>query len=238
VKSHTTGVAVALVLAALATVGVFLYVQGVRHSATTGGGMVSVVVSKDDIPAGTQLNTLVEGGAFTTRSVPRDDLVQGVITDVGQLRGQTTAFPILANEQISSSRFKGTTEVSGGRLGIPNGYVATTVSLEGQRIVGGAIQQGDHVTLYGTYDEPGSNGSSGQAQETRTIVPDVRVLTVTTSTDSSGGAPQTFVTLALHPYDSELVVYTQEQGHLWMSLLPPNQQGIDTAPVKSWNLVR
>jgi pilus assembly protein CpaB len=198
---------------------------------------VSVIVSKQDIPAGSHLDALVSSGDFNTTSVPRDDLVQGVVTDVNQLRGQTTAFPVLANEQISTARFKGETEAVGGRLGIPDGYVATSVSLEGQRMVGGAIQQGDHVTLYGTYDAPGGSGG-GQAQETQTIVPDVRVIGVSTSTDSSGGSAQTLVTLALRPYDAELVVYTQEQGHIWMSLLPPNQQGVTSAPVKSWNLVR
>ena len=96
----------------------------------------------------------------------------------------------------------------------------------------------DHVTLYGTYQPPGQSGGGGQAQETRTIVPDVRVLAITTSTGSSSGSAETLVTLALHPYDAELVVYTQEQGHLWMSLLPPNQQGVTAPPVKSWNLVQ
>ena len=237
-KSRAPAVATALVLALVATGGVFLYIQGVRHSATTGGGLVSVIVSKQDIPAGTALDSLISSGEFTTRSVPRDDLVQGIVTDINQLRGQRTAFPILANEQISTARFRGATEALGGRLGIPDGYVGTTVSLEAQRLVGGTIQQGDHVTLYGTYQPPGQSGGGGQAQETRTIVPDVRVLAITTSTGSSSGSAETLVTLALHPYDAELVVYTQEQGHLWMSLLPPNQQGVTAPPVKSWNLVQ
>jgi pilus assembly protein CpaB len=235
-KSRAPAVATALVLALVATGGVFLYIQGVRHSAKTGGGLVSIIVSKQDIPAGTPLDSLISSGEFTTTSVPRDDLVQGIVTDINQLRGQRTAFPILANEQISTARFRGATEALGGRLGIPDGYVGTTVSLEAQRIVGGTIQQGDHVTLYGTYEPPGKTG--GQAQETRTIVPDVRVLAITTSTSSSSGSTETLVTLALHPYDAEVVVYTQEQGHLWMSLLPPNQQGVTAPPVKSWNLVQ
>jgi Flp pilus assembly protein CpaB len=234
-KSRASAVATALVLALVATGGVFLYIQGVRHSATTGGGLVSVIVSKQDIPAGTPLDSLISSGAFTTRNVPRDDLVQGIVTDINQLRGKKTAFPILANEQISTARFRGATEALGGRLGIPDGYVGTTVSLEAQRIVAGRIQQGDHVTLYGTYQ---AQGGGGQAQVTRTIVPDVRVLAITTSTSSSSGSAETLVTLALRPYDAELVVYTQEQGHLWMSLLPPNQQGVTAPPVKSENLVQ
>jgi pilus assembly protein CpaB len=236
-NSRGTAITAAAVLALVATAGVFLYVQGVRHSASTGGGTVSVIVSKQDIPAGTHLDALIASGDFTTTNVPRDDLVQGVVTDLNQLRGQTTAFPVLANEQISTARFKGETEAVGGRLGIPDGYVATSISLENQRMVGGAIQQGDHVTLYGTFSAPGGSGS-GQAQQTQTIVPDVRVIGVSTSTDASAGSVQTLVTLALRPYDSELVVYTQEQGHIWISLLPPNQQGVTSTPVKSSNLVR
>ena len=88
-KSRAPALAIALILALLATGGVFLYVQSVRHTASTGGGMVSVIVSKQDIPAGTRLDGLVSGGMFTTVSVPRANLVPGVVTDANQLQGHT-----------------------------------------------------------------------------------------------------------------------------------------------------
>src|SRR5439155_4404156 len=89
-------VVLAMLLAFAATLDVFLYVKGVRNDAKTGGGTVDIVVSKQDIAVGQALNPLIESGAFTTRGFPRDDLVQGVVTDLNQLRGQTAAFPILA----------------------------------------------------------------------------------------------------------------------------------------------
>jgi Flp pilus assembly protein CpaB len=219
-KRGSVALVVTVLLAAAAAAAVFLYVTNVRQNAETGGGTVSVVVSKQDIPASTDLDPLIDEQAFTTKSVPSDDLVEGAVTDVFQLRGQRTAYPILAGEQISAARLQGKLQAAGGLLGIPDGSQALALTLESQRVVGGALQQSDNVTVYGTFDRP--NGG----QITRILVPDALVLSVTTET----------VTLALDPHDAELVIYTQEQGHVWLTLLPPNQAGVMVPPVVSANV--
>jgi len=206
-----------VLLAAAAAGAVFLYVTNVRQHAETGGATVSVVVSTQDIPASTDLDPLIDEQAFTTKSVSSDDLVQGAVTDVFQLRGQRTAYPVLAGEQISAARLQGKLQAAGGLLGIPDGGQALALSLESQRTVAGVLQQSDHVTIYGTFTRP--NGG----QITRILVPDALVLSVNTET----------VTLALDPHDAELVIYTQEQGHVWLTLLPPNQPGVMVPPVVS-----
>ncbi len=206
-----------VLLAAAAAAAVFLYVTNVRQNAETGGATVSVVVSTQDIPASTDLDPLIDEQAFTTKSVSSDDLVQGAVTDVFQLRGQRTAYPVLAGEQISAARLQGKLQAAGGLLGIPDGGQALALSLESQRTVAGVLQQSDHVTIYGTFTRP--NGE----QITRILVPDALVLSVNAET----------VTLALDPHDAELVIYTQEQGHVWLTLLPPNQPGVMVPPVVS-----
>jgi Flp pilus assembly protein CpaB len=57
----------------------------------------------------------------------------GAITDVAQLRGQTAAYPILADEQIVAARLKGELQASGGALGITPGHVAVTVQVSPQQ---------------------------------------------------------------------------------------------------------
>src|SRR6266496_1387939 len=103
-KIRGMAVLVALLLAVGATLAVFLYVRGVRDEAKVTSGSVNVIVSKVDVQAGTPLDPLASQGAFTTRSFPQASLVEGVVTDLSQLRGQIAGSVILAGEQISLKR--------------------------------------------------------------------------------------------------------------------------------------
>jgi len=67
----------------------------------------TVVVSKVDIPAGTRLDQLVLQGDFREIQVPEYTLVNGAVTDIDELPGQTTADRIFANEQVSILRLQG-----------------------------------------------------------------------------------------------------------------------------------
>ena len=58
-RSRGLVVMLALVLATLATAGVFLYSRGVKEDARQGGDLATIVVSKVDIAANTDLNDLI-----------------------------------------------------------------------------------------------------------------------------------------------------------------------------------
>jgi pilus assembly protein CpaB len=250
---------IAFVLAAGATAGVFLYVNGVKSdNKATSTNMATVIVSKRAIEAGTKLDTLIAAGDFTTVQVPADAVVPGAVTELSQLQGRSTNSFILQGEQISTARLQGSTAPTGGVLGIPEGYEAVSVQLEPQRVVGGVIQTGDHVVVYATSDSESGSGSATvsatrtsspapgtvtatvKAQgvsfpgATLTLVPDVQVLQV--QGGSSGGAlsssgSNAFVTLALKPHDAAAVVAAQAQGFIWLALLPPQGHGRPQGPV-------
>jgi pilus assembly protein CpaB len=234
VRSRSLVVALSFVLATTATLAVFLYVQGVQSSARTGAQEVSVVVSKDDIPAGTQLDDLIAEGGFTKASIPREDLIRGAITSLTQLEGRETSAAILAGEQISTARMRGSsTQVPGGALGIPPGFHAFTIPLEPARVAGGAIQSGDHVSIFATFDSSGGS----KAASTVSLVPDAKVLAVDTQmTQEEEEEGQTQVeelllTLALEPQDGQSLVFALEEGSIWLSLLPPDEEGAAQPPV-------
>jgi pilus assembly protein CpaB len=145
-------VMLALILATLATAGVFLYSKGVKENAIEGGDLRSVVVSKVDIPANTDLSDLISQGRFATIDVPKDAVIDGAVTQVTQLEGQRNSVVIFANEQIPLARIRGN-QVPGGLLSIPEGEQAITVSLDASRAVSGALTGGDDVTLYATFDD-------------------------------------------------------------------------------------
>lgn len=263
-KRGGVALVVTVLLAAAAAAAVFLYVTNVKQNAETGGGTVAIVVAKEDIPASTDLDPLIEEGMFETRTVLRDDMVQGAVTDVLQLRGQRTAYPILAGEQIAAARLQGELQAGGGLLGIPEGHEAITVSLDAPRAVAGALGDGDEVTIYATFDNvpvaqiraqsvtvtessTTAKGLRASASPTATVVlvPQVQVLRVYGSTagiDGSQQGPQATgtlsVTLALLPEDAQKLVFSMEQGTVWLGLLPPNASGKDLKPISFAQVLR
>lgn len=236
-RSRGLVVAVAFLLAMSATFVVYLYMRGLEKQ-TTGGEMVAVVVATEDIPAGTQLDELLAEDRFEARRVPEDAVVRGAVMSFDELEGRETSAPVLAGEQISTTRLRGSEQLPGGMLGIPNGYQALTLPLESPRLAGGAIQHGDRVTIYGTFTNIASAQGNSPAA-TVTLVPDVEVLDVTAQ-QVTGETNQTteMVTLALKPKDAQAVVFAQEQGTVWMTLLPPNEKGTDSGTTTAAELVR
>jgi pilus assembly protein CpaB len=218
-KIRGMAVFLAVLLAFGATLAVFLYVRGVRDEAKSSSGSVNVIVAKVDVQAGTALDPLVLQGGFTTRSFPRGSLVQGVVTDLSQLRGQIAGSIILAGEQISLKRLA-TVGTSTSKLGLHKGFLAVTVPIDRPKLVGGNISKDDHVTVYATV------GGS-----TVTLIPDAHVLQVTgVGTTTSGGAGIS-ITFELKPADSQKLVLAQESGSLWLALLPPGDKGTHVAPL-------
>ncbi len=242
-------VAVAFLLAIGATAAVFMYVQGVRDEARTGGALKTVIVPTQDITAGTDLNPLIDQGAFRELSVPEDAVVEGAVTSLSELRDKTTTAAILTDEQIPVARLSGG-ELPGGAIGIPKGMVAVTVALDGPQGGGGVVQRGDHVTLYATFESVQVNTTASSIQAivhaaqsaastkqdigdfTVTLVPDVQVLSVNNPSVESGTTSTGIVilTLALTPQDAQAVVFAQEKGKVWTALLPPGQAGVAEPP--------
>lgn len=221
-------VLLALLLASAATGAVLLYVRGVEGQARTGAeDLVEVIVAREDIPAGTDLNPLIQQGAFTTRAFPRDLVLEGTVVSLSQLQGQRTGAAILAEEQIPMMRLRGEEEFGGGMLGIPEGLEAVTTHLDVSRAAGGILQDGDRVTIFATFQ------GTERGDVTVTLVPDVLVLRAERrgAGPEAGGTNETLLTLALRPRDAQRFVFAQEIGTVWLGLLPPNQEGTRQPPV-------
>jgi pilus assembly protein CpaB len=245
-RSRGLVVAIAIVLAVAAAAAVILYTQGVKEDAIDGGTQTTVIVSTQDIPANQSLDPLVEQGIFAELGVPRDALVAGAVTDVGQLAGVTTTTPILANEQISTSRLS-TSDEPLNLIGVSEGHVGVAVELDAPQGGIGNIQPGDQVQVFATYtgvqaiqakdlkqliNNPGSVASRPNValpNFTLTLIPTVRVLRIQNpSVDTETGRSDSSriqVTFDLEPKDAQNLVFAQENARIWLGLLPPNEEG-------------
>jgi pilus assembly protein CpaB len=248
-KGRGLVVFLALILATLATAGVFMYSRGVEEQAKTGGTMVQVVVSKVDLPARTDMDQLIKDDQFRIIQVPEGVVVDGAVTSLDQLAGKSKSVAILAGEQIPVARISG--NVPGGALAIPEGMEAITVSLDASRGVAGAINSGDHVTIYGTYTDV-TDIKTGEKLPTMTnvLVPTAELLAVfrpvsssTFGNDESATSSEQIpgslaVTLALTPEDSQRFVFTMETGRVWFGLLPPDESGQPLKPITFLQVVK
>jgi Flp pilus assembly protein CpaB len=152
-------VAIAVVLAVLAAVGVIVYTNSVKNGGDT--DKIAVIVSTQNIDANTPLNPLLDSGAFESVNIPKDTLVDGAVTSESELRDQTTSAQIFANEQIPTSRLaSGPTNP----LGISPGHVGLGISVEGPQSVNGYIQNNSNVALYVTFPKGTSVTKQGLKQ--------------------------------------------------------------------------
>ena len=251
-RSRGLVVAIAVVLAVLAAVGVIVYTSNIRKDVESEG--TEVIVSSQDIPPNTALDPLIDANYFHPINVPADALVEGAVTDVQQLRGLTSSAQILQNEQIPLGRVTGTIS----QLAISEGHVGIGLQVDGAAAVNGYVQQGSSVVLYATFNQgtivsrqtlkfflKGSQiarlaqttaGASNPnlirmpTDFTFQLVPSVPVIAVQNpAADASTGKPtsgtSTFV-LDLTPSDAENVIFAIDHSTLFMGLLPAeNKEG-------------
>jgi pilus assembly protein CpaB len=242
-KSRGLVVVIALVLAVVAAGAMFLFANGVKNNAVGSGVATEVVVSTKDIPTNTNLNTLISQGAFKTIRVPTDAVVEGAVTNVSQLQNQTTTQPIFKNEQIPANRLSSGSAAKGGVLGIDDNHVAVSVKMDSSNGVSGAITRGSYVTVYATFSGLRVVHGATQAQMvngslnatstqntttlppmTLTLIPAVKVLNVVNPPiDANGNSTSgtVTVTLDLTPIDAQTLIFAQQEGSLWLGLLPP-----------------
>jgi peroxiredoxin family protein len=161
---------------------------------------------------------------------------------------------IFAGEQIPVGRVQGG-EVPGGLLSIPEGHQALTVALEAPRAISGVLAGGDNVSIYATFTGveivrmtkkfqpvPVAEGQQIPKFDTTVVlVPQVEVLrviregtatpTVTGQQQDATSTTAVQVILALEPTEAQRFVYALEQGLVYMSLLPPGEEGVELDPL-------
>jgi Flp pilus assembly protein CpaB len=191
-RSRGLVVAIAVVLAVLAAVGVIVYTNSVKS--TGGQDTTAVIVSSTNIAPNTPLNPLIDSGNFQTVNVPNDTLVEGAITDLNELRDQTTAQQIFANEQIPTSRLANGTSNT---LGISEGHVAVGIAVEGPAAVNGFIQNNDQVAVYETFPQ----GTTVTKKELKQLLSPAQIQKLITAVQQGNTATLANAPVLTMPFD-------------------------------------
>lgn len=223
----TTRIIAVVLAAVLAVVGAVLlisYVRGADDRAFAGAELTQVLIVKTEIPAGTSGAEL--GTTVDLKSVPVAYVAAGAVTDVSDLKGLVAAVSLEPGEQVLASRFVAPNKfgADGGTAAVPKGLQEITVSLDLQRVVGGALVAGDLVGVYGSLQADNTDSARTQLIESEVLVTSVvRDAAVDASAVQTSGA--ILVSLAVTADQAQRIIYALEFGTVYLS-----QQSTDVTP--------
>lgn len=238
--------AVAVVLGLLAVFVGARYLDSARAEIAAESEPTRVLVATRDVPAGTPAEELIGEGFAEEVEVPRRYVADGAISSPASIEGRVLSVSLTRGEQLTLSRFKVAEEV-GMAYALPEGYVAISVPDNPARGVSGFISPGDYVMVIASFDPGGL-----EEAVTKTLIKKARVLATGTETSqtvtpgaaqqaqgggimgaSSTGTGVQTLTLAVTPIDAERLVFTQEVGSVWYTLLSSSSTTVpDTAGEK------
>lgn len=230
----------ALVLLTAGTVVLLAYVQNADARALAGVRTTEVLVADQPIPEGTPAEEL--SGLVRTEVLPVKAVLEGRVTDLGDLTGQVTTVDLMPGEQVLSARFAAPGDLGpSGAVPVPDGLQEVSVLLEPQRAVGGRVRAGDTVGVVVSLAE-GEGGGRTHAVLHRLLVTEVQGAPAPVDPGTQGdpetasaGTPaptqSLMVTLAVTAPQAEAVVFGVEHGTLWLSLEPAEADTSGTAVV-------
>jgi pilus assembly protein CpaB len=249
-KRRSVQLGLAIVLALIATVAVYSYVQRADQRAVAGAKAVSVAVVVKTIPAGTSGKDVQDGGYVRIDHLPAESVpADAVRTLTPEMFDQVATVDIPAG-QVLLPQMLGTKAPTTSGLAIPKGKMAVTVAITAPADVAGYVQPGSEVAVFSTFillskNQIGGSDSSDKADNwaTKLLLPRVNVLAVSAGAPTKknagiDGAADTklMVTLAVDQTEAQRLILTTERGNLYLALLSSSSVSRPGPGVDSHNL--
>jgi pilus assembly protein CpaB len=243
---------VAVLIAALGTSMVFLYVRGADNRAMAAQAPVQVLKAVQVINPGEGIAQAQAAGKIQMGTVPRSQVITGAVNSTSTLSDKVALATIYPGEQIITAKFgsPGDQEV----LSIPDGDIAISVNLSDTGRVAGFVNPGAEVAIFltGTLETNQGDQSTPNSKNdfTRLLLPRVKVIAVgattvtsTTTTSPEGTQtteqlPKTLFTLAVDQEQAEKIAFASSHGELSFGLLTDKSKVKDTPGTYAENLFR
>jgi pilus assembly protein CpaB len=238
---RTIALVLAVALAALATIALISYINGLEDSVYAKNKTVDVFVAKQDIAAGVTGDTASQQGLIERTTVPAKVVPTGAITSLEQVSGHLAAVQIYKGEIIVQQRFVAPGQGVKNVLPIPEGKQAVSVAISGAPSVGGFVQPGDQVSLIIQTQNRRSGGAvitGPQAgnivrylmQKLDVIAVGSRIVSTATTTTGQPAAeqPAGIFTFAVTPAQAEQLVFATLNTTLYFTLLPADSKPVST----------
>ncbi|MDP1809521.1 MAG: Flp pilus assembly protein CpaB [Actinomycetota bacterium] len=219
---------IAILMGLLAAFMVTRYTGQAKTAALARAKMVDVITAKDNAPRGLTLDALFSRQLVEVKKVPREYVPISALGAKSDMGAKVLAVDVDAGEQLTAAKFKPAKE-AGLAFTVPADKVAVAIPIDDMKAAGNLVKVGDLVNVVGT-----AKGPEG-ADMTKTFLQKVSVLAVGSSLENPVGGSQTglaaasapsgtnggrTVTLALSQADAEKLIFMQDQGRIWLTLLP------------------
>ena len=189
-KRRIVGLVAAMLLALVGTVSLVAYVRSAKDKAVAQEALVDVYVVDTFVPKGADPDTIKS--SVEIEQVPARLMQTGAVTDLEVIGDQVAASDLQPGDQLLAARL-GLEESVSDEV---TDKVQISTLLEAQRAVGGAIQKGDLVGVYVSFDpfntdEAGEASGSTDAAEAAAVDAFGTVSTEATSPEESAGPAKT-----------------------------------------------
>jgi len=238
-------VVVALLLGGVAAVMAVRYLSSARTEIASGSKPVEILVAKEDIPRGITAEELIAKKMVSLEQVPQRFVAAGAISTPRAIEGEVLSTPLTRGEQLTTSRFQVPSD-AGLAYSIPRAFLAIAIPVDDVKGISGLVRPGDHVAVFATFE----SGPDGGADVTKLLISDAKVLAMggSLTAEDSGtstqgkqktalaasrsdekSAPRT-MTLAVRAKEAEKIVFAEEVGKVWVTLLPATSDAAPSAP--------
>ncbi|MGC1212399.1 MAG: RcpC/CpaB family pilus assembly protein [Micromonospora sp.] len=225
-------VLISVVLAALGTGAVLLYLRSADDRAVAGKQARTVLVADKHIPAGTSGKALRTKGYLREVRMPVETLPEDALEQVnGSLDALVTTAPVQRGQLMLRAMF-GSAVAGGSGLAIPDGQMAITARVKSTVFGPASLRAGARVAIFYTYtpmDDQKRDVVSGSGLEkgrkinsvTRLLMTDVEVISVgpapaadgaTPAGATTGGSDELSVTFGLNQVDAERLAHAVALG--------------------------
>ena len=183
---------------------------------------VTVVVPKQDLPRGAQLQLAM----FATRDMPAKYVHASYISpeQFDHFVGQRLGAPLKKGEALLQIHLESNTQVFSSTL--ENGNRALTTEVDEVNSISGLLRPSDHIDLMATAH--GTGKAANSAETTFTLLSNVEVLATGQLTRKAEGTNQarmyTTITLSVSPEDAERIVVAKNSGRLTAVLRNPDDE--------------
>jgi pilus assembly protein CpaB len=238
-----------ILVAALGTALIWLYVQGADNRAAAGTTQVQVLVATNTVKAGQPASQVKSVQRLLPHTVV-DSLAGSLLTDPAEIKGFTRT-DVVAGLPLLKSQFSAETLAAPPSLdGLPPDHVAMQVTLPDPQRLAGLLQPGSQIRVYaGLQNKDNEKDKYAAVLFKRVTVLQAGVATTpaapasgTSSTATTGAAgtaavPQAIVTLALTNDQAKSLVYAQTStggsAALYFGLLGADVQDDNGKPVSN-----
>jgi pilus assembly protein CpaB len=242
VKRRAIPLLAALLLAAVATLTLVAYINGLEQRALADVETVEVFVARDTISQGVSAEAAEAQGLLVRERAPRNLVPATAVVSLDDLSGRVAGTEIHPGEVILRERFVTPAQV-GPRLQIPDDMHAMAFEVRVPPGVAGFVQAGDTISILAQLEAPSEEDEDGGQEDSdgprvQFLLQNVQVLNVGQRVVvTEEGEEQdrirrhedrVMVTVALQPVDAEKLAFAVLNGDLWLTLVPEGQEPANT----------